>query len=91
MNGVGVSILPFIQHQKTHDDLRLEIDTFTDNGEESQGIVILGIPIGSKDFIKTSLHSFTSTLHEDSLQIINEFDNLQSVGQLCGGACIAAN
>eukprot|EP00957_Ditylum_brightwellii_P112636 8586279-Ditylum_brightwellii.AAC.1 len=61
-----------------HDDLKLATDTLTDYGEESQGIVILGMPIGSKDFIKRSLHSFASTLHEDSLQIINEFDNLQS-------------
>eukprot|EP00957_Ditylum_brightwellii_P104971 8000636-Ditylum_brightwellii.AAC.1 len=53
-----------------------------DNGEELNGIVALGVPIGSKNFVLASLQEFASDLLEDTTTILSSFDNLQLAGQI---------
>eukprot|EP00957_Ditylum_brightwellii_P090384 6882814-Ditylum_brightwellii.AAC.1 len=88
-NILGISILPHIQNKRIHDELEQAIRDYTDNGEESNGLVVLGMPIGSYDYIAKFLLKFTTTLHEDSLAISNEIENIQTLGQIYSSCLLA--
>eukprot|EP00957_Ditylum_brightwellii_P145183 11057972-Ditylum_brightwellii.AAC.1 len=47
------------------------INSYTEDGDESHSITVLGIPFGSKENVNAELEKFTTTLEEDTNIIAN--------------------
>eukprot|EP00957_Ditylum_brightwellii_P034612 2624551-Ditylum_brightwellii.AAC.1 len=75
-------------------DLNTAIKLFVEKGEESHGIIVVGIPIGSTDYVDQHLAEFTNTLSEDTAKISHAITSDQTLSQIyssCLVADVAAN
>eukprot|EP00957_Ditylum_brightwellii_P203541 15335091-Ditylum_brightwellii.AAC.2 len=77
----GKSILPYIHNKKTNTDLRKALSTFTDS-KVTDGIKVLGIPIGSQAYTERELTTFTEDLQEDAAKIIHTMSDKQTATQI---------
>ena len=76
----GVSPIPFLSPAH-RSELRAAIQHFTP-GEETQGLRILGIPVGGDQFIRQYLQSFLDTLHTDTGNLLQNMPDLQTAAQV---------
>ena len=73
------SVAPFLP-QTSQNTLQLCLSQFTNNKETTDGIKILGFPIGSEDFITNTLKKLSSQVTNSFNNIQNNLDNIQTVG-----------
>mmetsp|Transcript_28347 Transcript_28347/g.41175 ORF Transcript_28347/g.41175 Transcript_28347/m.41175 type:complete len:391 (-) Transcript_28347:911-2083(-) len=88
-NTLGISILDFIDDQQVHQDLSTAINQYTKKGEESEGIIVIGIPIGSKKIVNTTLEDFCDMLDHDTSTIATMISNKQTLGQIYSSCLLA--
>eukprot|EP00957_Ditylum_brightwellii_P000874 69128-Ditylum_brightwellii.AAC.1 len=81
-NIVDISILPYIQNPSIKSTLKTATEQYTTDGEESHGVVALGVPIGSPTFVNASLQTFTDALEVDTKITADNFTTLQLFGQI---------
>eukprot|EP00957_Ditylum_brightwellii_P176018 13403334-Ditylum_brightwellii.AAC.2 len=77
----GTSILPYITCPQARASLTTAIGNYT-SGETTDGVVILGVPIGSREFIANALEQFTQDFTEDTTKIMEEMEDAQTALQM---------
>eukprot|EP00957_Ditylum_brightwellii_P199740 15226441-Ditylum_brightwellii.AAC.1 len=77
----GASILPYINNNKTRDNLEEAINRYT-TGETTDCITILGFPMGSLEYTNCKLCKFTSDLEQDATTIVTFLPDTQTATQI---------
>eukprot|EP00957_Ditylum_brightwellii_P132893 10134161-Ditylum_brightwellii.AAC.1 len=78
----GTSILPYLCDKYANTKLSSAISTYTDNGEETRGMTIVGIPFGLPSFVNEELHNFTTKLAMDIETLFTGFSNKQTLAHI---------
>ena len=77
----NISLKPFLT-PASKKILDKHINTFTAGKETTDGIVILGFPIGSRNFINIHLENLSKNIRKTLHSLRTNLDNIQTVGQL---------
>eukprot|EP00957_Ditylum_brightwellii_P204231 15338263-Ditylum_brightwellii.AAC.1 len=88
-NILGVLILDYIQDQQTKLELATMIKLNIEKGDELEGIIVVGIPIGTTVFVNTQLTTFTDALEAATIAISKMILNKQALGQIYATCLLA--